>query len=454
MGKIYTLFNLLPKLHKVIVSLIILFSIFMLLLSNDKASASKQTISNNKIIPHNPNLADTTIIRSEPIKARSLNANNKNDEMAPPIAPQPLPQPITISSSFTVKSGDTLAKIFQQANLSARDLYDVSQAPLAQMYLLQLMPKDQITIIQDPTKKLISIRKNIDPLTTLVINKENDKYIGKIETKKVDIKTDFATGIIHSNFWHAAIDAKMTPAQIMELATIFGWDIDFALDLRKGDSFSILYQKKYTDNKFIQNGHILAAEFINQGDKYTAVRYKDGQYYSKDGRSMRKAFLRSPVDFKYVSSNFNPRRIHPVTGTIKAHRGVDYVAPIGTPIKAAGNGRVIESGYNKYNGNYIFIKHNTTYTTKYLHLTKRKVKNGQTVKQGDIIGTLGKTGRVTGAHLHYEFIVNGVHRNPRTIKLPTASPIAAKEKANFANLSQQLFKTLTDNKQTQLAFKE
>ncbi|MGS0730324.1 peptidoglycan DD-metalloendopeptidase family protein, partial [Shewanella sp. 0m-11] len=181
------------------------------------------------------------------------------------------------------------------------------------------------------------------------------------------------------------------------------------------------------------------------------VRYKDGTYYSEEGRSMRKAFLRSPVDFKYVSSSFNPRRLHPVTGQVKAHRGVDYVAAVGTPIKAAGNGRVIKSSYNKYNGNYVFIKHNDTYTTKYLHLTKRNVKTGQSVKQGQIIGTLGSTGRVTGPHLHYEFIVNGVHRNPRTIKLPKSEPIAKKEKAQFATLSKTMMAELEHNKQVQIA---
>jgi murein DD-endopeptidase MepM/ murein hydrolase activator NlpD len=243
----------------------------------------------------------------------------------------------------------------------------------------------------------------------------------------------------------------MTANQIMQLSTVFGWDIDFALDLREGDSFAIIYEQEYAEGEFLRNGNILAAEFVNQDERYTAIRYTDGNYYSENGTSMRKAFLRSPVDFKYVSSNFNPKRLHPVTGQVKAHRGVDYVAAIGTPIKAAGSGRVIEAGYNQFNGNYVFIKHNDTYTTKYLHLTKRNVSKGSSVKQGQIIGTLGKTGRVTGAHLHYEFIVNGVHRNPRTITLPKAESIARKEKNQFDALSQQLMTTLSQNKQTQLA---
>lgn len=150
---------------------------------------------------------------------------------------------------------------------------------------------------------------------------------------------------------------------------------------------------------------------------------------------MRKAFLRSPVNFRYVSSNFNPRRLHPVTGAVKAHRGTDYVAPVGTPIWAAGDGVVMKSAYNKFNGNYVFIRHSSTYITKYLHLTKRKVKTGQRVKQGQTIGTLGGTGRVTGPHLHYEFLVNGVHKNPRTVKLPQSKSLTGKEKTAFIELA-------------------
>ena len=279
-------------------------------------------------------------------------------------------------------------------------------------------------------------------------SRSNNRHVTE---KDIEIRTQFTSAKIKSNFWNAAVDAGLNANQIMQLSTVFGWDIDFALDLREGDSFAIIYEQEYAEGEFLRNGNILAAEFINQDERYTAVRYTDGNYYSENGTSMRKAFLRSPVDFKYVSSNFNPRRLHPVTGQVKAHRGVDYVAAIGTPIKAAGNGRVIESGYNQFNGNYVFIKHNDTYTTKYLHLTKRNVSKGASVKQGQIIGTLGKTGRVTGAHLHYEFIVNGVHRNPRTVDLPKAESIARKEKSQFDTISKQLMASISQNKQTQLA---
>jgi murein DD-endopeptidase MepM/ murein hydrolase activator NlpD len=218
----------------------------------------------------------------------------------------------------------------------------------------------------------------------------------------------------------------------MELAGIFGWDIDFALDIRSGDSFKMLYQEKVVEGEIIGRGKILAAIFSNQGEQFTAVLDdKTGNYYDENGRAMKKAFLRSPVDFRRVTSNFNPNRRHPVTGKVRAHRGTDYAAPVGTPIWAAGDGIVQKAGYNQYNGNYVFIRHSNTYITKYLHLKKRKVKTGQRVKQGQTIGTLGGTGRVTGPHLHYEFLVNGVHKNARTVKLPQSKSLKGKQKQTF-----------------------
>ena len=237
----------------------------------------------------------------------------------------------------------------------------------------------------------------------------------------------------------------------MSLAGIFGWDIDFGLDIRAGDSFSVLYETQYVDGEFISNGNIVAAQFSNQGHLYQAVRHSDGNYYKPDGASMRQAFLRAPVSFQYVSSNFNPRRLHPVLGTVRAHNGVDYVAPVGTPIMAAGDGRVIASAYNKLNGHYVFIQHANNIVTKYLHLSKRLVANGAKVRQGEAIGRLGATGRVTGAHLHYEFLVSGVHRNPRTVKLPQATPLQGAEKNQFTAQAQQILAQLSSNERVLLA---
>ncbi|MCL1123132.1 peptidoglycan DD-metalloendopeptidase family protein [Shewanella surugensis] len=470
MGKIITLFNLLPKFHQIALSVLICTLLFVVLIFPHGEKTTQRSALNNGEYALNTRYTVDINGTKKPAQSASLvhSTSKKRQQENASVNSHSLIQakhdlsPIKLTTveaqyqteEFTVKKGDTLASLFKRAGLSSKDVYDITLLPNVKTNLLKILPGEEIIIAKDQAGMLVQLHYPLDPIRTLIINKNKDHYIEKITSKKVKYNQKFASAIIKTNFWNAGISASLTPNQIMQLATLFGWDIDFALDLRKDDSFSILFEKKYADGQFLKNGHILAAEFINQGERYTAIRYTDGHYYSEEGRSMRKDFLRSPVDFKYVSSRFNPRRLHPVTGQVKAHRGVDYVAAIGTPIKAAGKGRVIKSSYNKYNGNYVFIKHNDTYTTKYLHLKKRKVKTGQTVKQGDIIGTLGATGRITGPHLHYEFIVNGVHRNPRTIKLPKSKPIASQEKAQFLSLSQRVMATLEQNKQVQLAYRD
>lgn len=466
MGKVITLFKLLPKKHQILLSILSVITMITMLLPSEEAQASRQTAGMSEQTQINTRydvpLAFRSPQRPESIEGESsdvpanaeplsstdaLAAGNANNQAVESIE-SALHRDV---EHFNVKNGDTLAAVFDRAGLTSKDVYEITQLPLAKQNLLKIMPGEEIVISKDAKGDLTEVRYRINAISTLVISKNQEQYHEKISEKDVEIRTHFTSAKIKSNFWNSAVDAGLNANQIMQLSTVFGWDIDFALDLREGDSFAIIYEQEYAEGEFLRNGNILAAEFINQDERYTAIRYTDGNYYSENGTSMRKAFLRSPVDFKYVSSNFNPKRLHPVTGQIKAHRGVDYVAAIGTPIKAAGGGRVIESGYNQFNGNYVFIKHNDTYTTKYLHLTKRNVSKGANVKQGQIIGTLGKTGRVTGAHLHYEFIVNGVHRNPRTITLPKAESIARKEKPQFDALSRQLMATISQNKQTQLA---
>ncbi|PTA49538.1 peptidase M23 [Shewanella morhuae] len=466
MAKVITLFKLLPKKHQILLSILSVITMITMLLPAEEAQASKQTASLGEHTQINTRY-DVPLAFRSPERPESLEhqTNNAVEDATPLSSTAALAagesnnQAIESLESahhrdvehFNVKNGDTLAAVFNRAGLTSKDVYEITQLPLAKQNLLKIMPGEEIVISKDINGNLTEVRYRVNAISTLVITKNQDQYLEKISEKDVEIRSHFTSANIKSNFWSAAVDAGMTANQIMQLSTVFGWDIDFALDLREGDSFAIIYEQEYADGEFLRNGNILAAEFINQDERYTAIRYTDGNYYSENGTSMRKAFLRSPVDFKYVSSNFNPRRLHPVTGQVKAHRGVDYVAAIGTPIKAAGSGNVIEAGYNQFNGNYVFIKHNNTYTTKYLHLTKRNVSKGASVKQGQIIGTLGKTGRVTGAHLHYEFIVNGVHRNPRTITLPKSESIARKEKPQFDTLSKQLMATLSQNKQTQLA---
>ncbi|AUI86868.1 peptidase M23 [Vibrio azureus] len=346
--------------------------------------------------------------------------------------------PASVSKALTWKKdkvahGESAAILFQRAGLSPRLLQELlSSNKKIKERLTRLQPGDALHFGLDENNQFVHLKLPLSTFETFYVEKQGDKYLTGVDKKQVDHQLNYAEATIKSNFWNAGIASGLNANQIMELAGIFGWDIDFALDIRKDDSFRVLYQEEVVEGEVIGRGKIIAAEFHNQGDKFTAILdEKSGKYFDENGRAMKKAFLRAPLDFRRVTSNFNPRRLHPVTGRVRPHRGTDYAAPVGTPIWAAGDGVVQKSAYNKFNGNYVFIKHSNTYITKYLHLTKRTVKTGQRVKQGQTIGTLGGTGRVTGPHLHYEFLVNGVHKNARTVKLPQAKSLTGKAKQTF-----------------------
>ncbi|MCW4445168.1 peptidoglycan DD-metalloendopeptidase family protein [Vibrio splendidus] len=334
---------------------------------------------------------------------------------------------------YTVRSGESTSVLFERIGLSYRLLITLLNTNNdIKKQLSNLRPGDVLQFGFDENNDLIQLKRQLSAFESFKITKSGDSFSSSFDKKEVAYQYNYAEANITSNFWNAGVSAGLTANQIMELAGIFGWDIDFALDIRKNDSFKILYQEKVVEGEVVGRGKIMAAVFKNQGDSFTAVLDdKSGNYFDENGRAMKKAFLRSPIDFRRVTSNFNPTRRHPVTGKVRAHRGTDYAAPVGTPIWAAGDGMVQKSGYNQFNGNYVFIRHSNTYITKYLHMKRRMVKTGQRVKQGQTIGTLGGTGRVTGPHLHYEFLVNGVHKNARTVKLPQSKSLTGKAKATF-----------------------
>jgi murein DD-endopeptidase MepM/ murein hydrolase activator NlpD len=351
-----------------------------------------------------------------------------------------------------IRSGDSLARIFKRLGFSAQETYAVSTAQGKHSKLLRKMNVgDTLRIASNDKDKVTALEYPLSRTDTLYINLVGDNFQSHKESKTVEIRQAFAHGTISSSFWNAGTAAGLTDSQIINFANIFGWDIDFALDLRAGDSFNMIFEKKYIEGEYIGTGNILVAEFINQDEPFQAIRFTNNEYYTPDGKSMRKAFLRAPVNFKYISSSFKRKRFHPVQKRWKAHRGIDYAAKTGTPVVAAGNGKVTHSTYNKYNGNYVFIQHGNGIVTKYLHFSKRAVKKGQRVKQGQLIGKVGATGLAAGPHLHYEFLVNGIHRNPRTVKLPDAKPIAKKYKTEFTTLAKKRLQALKGSKNAMLS---
>lgn len=359
-----------------------------------------------------------------------------------------------------IRRGDNLTRVFQRVSLGSTDVHAVVDPnPEVHTQLARLRPGQEIHFGFDHDGQLQELRFQRSALETLVVSRGDDTFDATIEVREPEIAITYREGIITSSLFVSGQNAGMPHQIIMDLAGIFGWDIDFALDIRPGDYFTVTYEEQMVDGEPIGAGAILAATFSNRGQVYRTVRYvdEDGQdhYYTPDGLSMRRAFLRTPVDFARISSNFNMRRLHPITNTVRPHRGVDYAAPTGTPVYAAGSGRVIASSYTNTNGHYVVIQHGERYTTKYLHLHRRNVKTGDRVAQGKQIGTVGATGLATGPHLHYEFLVDGQHKNPRTVDLPEALPIDDSERTRFLRqtrpLIQQLAAFTAESSQIELA---
>lgn len=347
--------------------------------------------------------------------------------------------------NITIKSGQTLSSIFDDLELSQTLLYNIIHLNKDAKKLTKIFPGANLAFAMDKKGGLSQLKYNISEAKELLITQVDGDLSSQITQYAIETQVQTANGTITGSLFNAGKKSGLNDAMVMKLASIFAWDIDFVLDIRQKDTFSLIYEKLYQDGEFLRDGRIIAASFTNQGTTYKAVSFDDGNgwsYYNPEGRNMKKAFLRAPLNFSYISSSFNPKRFHPVQKRIKAHRGIDYAAPIGTPVFAAGNGKVTKSGYSKYNGNYVFIKHPSGIVTKYLHLNKRKTKRGKKVKQGQTIGTVGKTGMVTGPHLHYEFVLNGVHRNPRTVKLPKASPLAKSKMQPYKYYARPLFSQL------------
>ncbi|HEY8568903.1 peptidoglycan DD-metalloendopeptidase family protein [Microbulbifer sp.] len=375
-------------------------------------------------------------------------------------APQSVMEGLRIVQE-TVRNGDTLSDLFQRAGLSNAEMYQLLSSGKEAKQLAKLVPGEEVTFQIDGNGSLQSLELHRDRLSKVEFSRDSsDQYKYALHQREAERYTAFRQGDIESSLFVDGSKAGLSNNLIMEMADIFGSDIDFALDIRKGDSFSVVFDEEFLDGEKIGNGSIQAVTFTNQGKTFSAVRYTDSNgdtnYYTPEGKSMRKAFIRTPVDIGRISSHFNPRRLHPIFKTTRPHNGTDYAAPTGTPVYSAGDGKVIKSGYSKSNGNYVFVQHGERYVTRYLHLHKRSVKQGQRVKQRQAIGTVGSTGYATGPHLHYEFLVDGHHRNPATIvrQLPKAKAIASSEMARFQAQTQPLMAQLERYEQPALAKNE
>jgi len=346
-----------------------------------------------------------------------------------------------------VTRNDTLDRIFRRLKLNLADLASLRSLPGVRTALDSLRPGELLHFTHREGE-LLGLERRLTDTQTLKVSRDGDALKADVLQNPIEMRTQTIRGVIDSSLFEAVEAAGAHDQIAVSLADIFGWDIDFVLDVRPGDTFVVTYQEIWRDGAYLKDGPIEAAEFVNQGREFRAVRFTDPEghsnYYNPEGRSLHKAFLRAPVEFTRVSSRFNSARHHPILNLIRAHKGVDYAAPIGTPVHAAGDGRIRFAGNRGGYGNCVEIEHSRSIVTLYGHLSRfaRGTRAGAHVAQGTVIAYVGMTGLATGPHLHYEYRVNGMFRNPQTVQLPAAAPIEASLRDDFLARTAPLLATL------------
>ena len=346
-----------------------------------------------------------------------------------------------------VQAHDTLESIFRRLKLDLADLASLRALPGLKRMLDALKPGEALHLTERDGN-LVAFERRLSASETLKVSRDDHGFLADVLHDPLESHVRTVSGIIDRSLFDAVTAAGAHDQTALALGGIFGWDIDFALDIRPGDSFAVTYEELFENGRFVKDGPVLAALFRNNGRVYRAARYVDptgaANYYTPEGRSLRRAFLRTPVDFTRVSSTFDLHRMHPILNRIRAHKGVDYAAPVGTPVYAAGAGRVSFVGEKGGYGNVVEINHSEGIVTVYGHLSRfaRGIHVGSRVTQGELIAFVGMTGLATGPHLHYEFRVKGEFKNPQSVHLPAAVPIDGAWLADFQAQSAPLLARL------------
>lgn len=357
----------------------------------------------------------------------------------------------------TVRNGDSLYLIFNRKGLAQTDLHHLLASGERGKGLKRLRPGQSVAFLQGRDGKIDRFHHEVDELTTVQFMRSGDGFTSRVVTREYDRHVAVKNGVIESSLFAAA---RGVPDQVIyQLVDVLEWDVDFARDLRKGDSFSLLYEELHVDGRRVRTGNVLALEFRPQraGDPIRAFRYTDSNgdtdYFTPDGRPLRREFMRNPLRFTRISSRFSKSRLHPVLRIRRPHRGVDYAAPRGTAVRATGEGRVSFAGRKGGYGKTVLLTHGNGYTTLYAHLSRyaKGVRKGARVRQGQVIGYVGSTGIATGPHLHYEFRINGVHRDPLKVELPLAAQLDATELKKFQRAIAPLIARIDTLGATQLA---
>ena len=367
---------------------------------------------------------------------------------AAPIAAQQAGVASTIE--VIVGRNDTMDAIFRRMALDKSDLAAIRNLPGIRQSLDFMKPGDAIKVTHTTGGEIKELSRKVSETQTLKVVREDAGFAAEMISNPVETRIRTAGAAIDSSLFQAAEASAISDVVALKLANVFAWDIDFVLDIRHGDHFTVAYEQIYQNGKYLRDGEVLAAEFVNSGKVYRAVRFApDGgsaSYFTPDGKPMRKAFLRAPVDFTRVSSVFDPARMHPILNRIRGHMGTDYAAPTGTPVHAAGEGRVSFEGTRGGYGNAIMLLHSNSVSTLYGHMSRfaKNLRVGSHVSQGEVIGYVGMTGLATGPHLHYEYLMNGVHMNPQTVRLPGAEPLRADALVKFHSTATPLLSSLAN----------
>ncbi len=358
---------------------------------------------------------------------------------------------LKVTHSLTVRKNDTFYSILTALNVPSRDILRIVRNT-KDVYDLRRLKKGDHLKITTIDGRLDTIEYRFSETEGVIIKREAgiDGFRAYRFSIPYEVKYRFAYGRVDSSLYQAGVSAGVDPEVMLSFFDIFAWVVDFATDIRKGDTFKILYETIYVEGKFLKNGRILAAEMVNNGKRFTAIYFEDsnnrGEYYNLEGRSLRRTLLSSPLRYRRISSHFTRRRFHPILKKYVPHHGVDYAAPKGTPVESAGDGRVIFAGWKRGYGYYVKIRHNSIYTTAYGHLSriKRGIKKGRWVSQGEVIGYVGATGLATAPHLHYEVMVRGRLVNPLTVKPASKKYISRKDMPRFSALREGLIREFFD----------
>lgn len=410
-------------------------------------ATTHQTLEEEKI-----GIAPALTVAPEVLE-RTINTANLPNTLSNPSSQIETTQPLISKESLepewetiTINKGDTASSIFSRLKIHSQ-LQALLELPEAKKKLTRLLPGESFDYLI-VSGELQAIRYDESETRHISFTKKDNKFAIDITEDDVETRIAIADGSIENSLFIAAKNAGVSDNLIMKLVDIFAYDIDYALDIRTGDQFKLIYEERYANGERLKDGRLLGAQFINQGKTHQAVKFTNSSgksaYYAPDGRSLKKAFIRTPVKFSRISSHFDPKRMHPILHKIKAHRGVDYAAPTGTPIRATGEGKVIFVGNQRGYGKTVILQHGKRYSTLYAHLSgfRKGLRNGKQVKQGQVIGYVGKSGSATGPHLHYEFRINGKHKNPVTVKLPSAPPLPKADLAKFKKASEPLLAQL------------